>query len=856
MKRWCLSGYVFLAVVAALLLTVAVGAQNTCEVANASLDAGLYEDALKAYAELLKNDTYRNCTLAGISELRQASANKSYELGKAYEEVKQYKSARDAYTKALEIDSGCNKAQTALTNVSNPFAEVRTLLNMGLYTEAGERLKEAIKENPGDVPEGLKYHFMRNMSAWGYFRIWTEPFIRPIGEILTFVGIGLLIVWLIYLWIGYSRKPRLDIQDFDKGATDLDLGKGLAAMVEVSFKQIGELGAHGRGPRLIEGPIEKLEIPADVKSLHPYSKIVSALFEWLFRPDVYILSGCLQKPGGDLGAGLTLTLVRKKTGEIMANRTIWQKEFDLAITPPEEKDPVPYYRLAEPAAIWTLFHEVLAFNKKLTPFGTENWLSFAYFRAGVRCTLEGKEDKARQLYLVALKRDTNNRGALFNLGVLNTEDGEYERAIKRLERARKKYLFCWDTISDSKNDKERLRRFLVDDLGIRWAENAKIYKNSQDNNIYITKKNITKYIRPAKIKLNAEVGKVILTTIYRDKILDLKVEKDKDKQNIYKHFLKEPVWYKATYQLAATHHYQGRQQQAENEAENLVTTIQETIKILQKTENKKLRDFLESFRPMACIMYAAIVVGTNKNESPKLQVNITESDSTELSYEIITCEGGNSRSDPYTAKLTYRSHYDLACYYSESDNNEDAWEHLKYALERGGEIVQWAQKDPSLEKLREDKKGDFDKLIKNCSAPVTPSADLLLLAGLRLIGATYAKQLKEQGIVSHDDLILKAKNCHAREELAKKLCIDPELLQRWALLADMMRIVGIDTQYANLLDAAGVHSLDDLTKKDPQKIVDLLCKLDAQFLVKQLLSVEIVKRWKEEANIIDPKVIV
>lgn len=892
MKRWCLSGYVFLAVVAALLLSVAVGAQDTCEGANASRDVGLYEDALNAYAELLKNDTYRDCALAGIRELQDAQAKKHYELGQAYEDAKQYdlayaeykkaleinqtlacaqsginesrqkkaeesyrlgiayekakeyKSARDAYINALGIDPTFNKSYEALNQVSNRlFTEVRTLAGMGLYAEAGERLKKVVEENPGiDVPKNLTYLFGDKIFFWRL-----PWWIRPLGELV----LALLIVFLVVRRIYNLRKPRLDIEDFDKGATNLDIGKGLAAMVEVSFKQIGESGAHGSRPSLIDGPIEKFEIPADVKSVHPYIKIMTQLFEWVFRPDVYTLSGYLQKPGGDLGAGLTLLLVRKNKGEIIANETIWQKDFDPAITPQEEKDPAPYYRLAEPAAIWTIFHDELPFKKKLTLLGTRDWLSFAYFRAGVRWAREDRKDKAQKLYLEALNQDTDNRGAWFNLGALDTEAEEYERAIKRLQMAREKYLFCWSKIPRNVSmgdipgdDSRKLRRFLVDDRGILWAENAEIIRSRNDKTISIRENGYS-----AEIKLDRMEEKAVLK-IRDGRSPDLKVEMENGEPNIYAHFLKEPVWYKATYQLAVTYHYCSMQKQAEDEAENLVATIQEAIKILQKKEDKALKDFLESFKPMAAIMYAGILVGTNREGGPKLQVNIIDSDSTKLSYEIITSEGGNGdRIDPDTTKLTYRSHYNLACYYSETSNNKKALEHLEYALERGGNIVQWAKNDPSLKRLREDKKGDFDKLIKKYSAPITPSADLLPLAGLRLIGATYAKQLKEQGIVSYDDLIRKAKDCEARKALAEKLCINDKFLQRWALLADMMRIVGIDTQYANLLEAAGVRSLDDLKVSDSHELTKLLHQVNsAQSLVKQLPPEETVQQWVRDAQ--------
>jgi tetratricopeptide (TPR) repeat protein len=664
-------------------------------------------------------------------------------------------------------------------------------------------------------------------------------------------------------------------------------------MVEVSFKQIGESGAHGSRPSLIAGPIEKFEIPADVMSKHPYLKIVSAFIEWLLRTDVYTLSGYLQKPGGDLGAGLTLSLVRKKTGEIMANETIWQKDFDPAITPSKEKDPAPYYRLAEPAAIWTLFQDESvrdklswlsrikrgftfnSFNKKFALLGTSDWLSFAYFRAGVRWAREERDDKARKLYVEALNQDTNNRGARFNLGALDTEAGEYERAIDRLERARdllkrerKDYLFCWDNISEK--DKDRLRGFLVDDLDIGWAEKAEIYKSSFRQTLCICKdkdKNRCcndKLRDSAKITLNKDEKKAILKI--NDAVFHtLNVIMEEKEREIFC-VPKDHEWYLATYQLAVTCHYCSMpkkdeatklrnhvsgcvdparskaneleskanefQQQAEDEAMNLVATIQEAIKIQQKNENTSLRDFLESFEPLAVIMCAGILADNNEKEEARGIVENID-----------------------TTKLTYRGHYNMACYYSETKDDEKAWEHLEYALERGGDIVQWAKNDPSLEGLRKGKKCDFYELIAECSAPVTPSADLLPLAGLRLIGATYAKQLKELGIVSHNDLILKADTPEVRKKLAKKLGIDDMFLQRWALLADMMRIEGIDTQYANLLDAAGVRSLDDL-KHIPNidTLVDSLCKLNAQCLGKQLLSVEIVELWKKDAEHIDRKV--
>jgi hypothetical protein len=306
--------------------------------------------------------------------------------------------------------------------------------------------------------------------------------------------------------------------------------------------------------------------------------------------------------------------------------------------------------------------------------------------------------------------------------------------------ARGKYLFSWSKIPRKVSwgdipgdDSRRLRRFLVDDLDIGWAENAEIIR-SNGKTISIRENGYS-----AEIKLDEKGGKATLN-MGEDITPDLKVEKEKGELNIYAHFLKEPVWYKATYQLAATYHYQGMVKQdeaeklrkqaedeknnlsrswqktvkaywkegeaknsrklAEDEAEKLSDTISRAINTQQKSEDKALTDFLESFKPMAVIIYAAILVDNNKEEKAKKQIESVHS-----------------------SELSYRGHYNMACYYSilgkkNAENGQieaydHALRHLKYALERGGEIVQWAQKDESLKGVREDRKVDFYALIHN-----------------------------------------------------------------------------------------------------------------------------------------------
>jgi tetratricopeptide (TPR) repeat protein len=725
MKRLHLSKYVLLALVAALLLTGGAVAQTQCDAANALFKAQLYDAAQTNYTALLQQYPTLPCALNGINESQRALAINFYELGRDYENAGQVDLARSAYIEALK------KNQT--------------------FTEA----QKALEYLPGG-----------NIPYWRDVRSWIGRWGLPVGEIVIFL-LGLYILrYRIWPWLWSFCKRPLDIQEFDNKATGLEIGKVMMAMVEESLMRLGQ--EERFRVNLSAGSTEKFNIPADIKGVSPQIMIISNLIEWILPSNVITVSGYLEKPG-NRGAGLTLSMVKSQTGDILGNITIWQKDYDPKVTQSSVKDndPVPYYSLVEPAAIWALFQlnapsKIIRgifcriyygikklFRKvedpdKFTPLGTDDWQSYAYLRAGARWRLESQDDKARLMFLNVRNRYEN--AALFNLGVLYTEAGEYERALEQLER----------------------------------------------------------------------------------------VKKDTNPNTI--------LWYNAEYYLALTYRYKGDLLQAKEEAKLLVNTISKTISGLDK-KKKELRKSLEELRPMACIMYANTLVYVG---------------------EIKEAESMIKPLDP--SRLTYRARYNLACHYSiygekapvnvEKRNAayKMALQHLEYALERGGGIVEWANKDPALNGVRQDKEtqNKFAKLIQKYGDQAAQDSADMPLAGIAIIKEAYAKQLKEQGIVSHCDLILKADTHQAQEALAKKLGISTKLLHRWALLADLMRIEGITPQYVNLLEAADVGSLDALTKEsDTCELTNLLNQINnAQSLVKTPPPIETVtvQQWVQDAK--------
>ena len=320
-----------------------------------------------------------------------------------------------------------------------------------------------------------------------------------------------------------------------------------------------------------------------------------------------------------------------------------------------------------------------------------------------------------------------------------------------------------------------------------------------------------------------------------------------------------PPWYVATYQLAATHDYQDQVQPAYEQSCALVEKISKTIEILEKTGSSSLipwrrrreeskyeeiLQFLSELRPLAVIMLAAILLrqeGKGAAEEQRAVITAHELTHPRVRYNVACyfsrlgeCERGEAREEAYKSALN----------------------DLRYAFERKRELVEHARTDVSLRGVRKAKSGDFNSLIKRYARSVLPQpSDQLYLAGVEIVGETHAKQLMQHDIVSSEDLVSKAATPAARRRLSGTTGISLKLLQRWALLADMMRVIGTDIPQANLMVAADVASLRTLRKSEPEKLAIMLHQVnEARSLVKQPPELATVRKWVQEAAMTKRKV--
>ncbi len=123
------------------------------------------------------------------------------------------------------------------------------------------------------------------------------------------------------------------------------------------------------------------------------------------------------------------------------------------------------------------------------------------------------------------------------------------------------------------------------------------------------------------------------------------------------------------------------------------------------------------------------------------------------------------------------------------------------------------------------------------------------------IGEKYAKKLVKAGIKTVEGLLEKGATKKGRSELAKLTGLSEKLILTWVNHADLFRVKGIGKQYAELLEAAGVDTVVELSKRNPVNLLNAMIKTnEKKHLVRALPYLKQVKKWVEQAKKLPRKV--
>ena len=123
------------------------------------------------------------------------------------------------------------------------------------------------------------------------------------------------------------------------------------------------------------------------------------------------------------------------------------------------------------------------------------------------------------------------------------------------------------------------------------------------------------------------------------------------------------------------------------------------------------------------------------------------------------------------------------------------------------------------------------------------------IADVEGIGEAYAQKLAEAGIATTQALLEKAATPKGRKEVAAKTAIGDALILKWVNHVDLSRIKGIGSEYADLLEAAGVDTVVELGKRVPANLSKKMAEINLEKkLVRKLPAESRVTDWVAQAK--------
>ena len=123
------------------------------------------------------------------------------------------------------------------------------------------------------------------------------------------------------------------------------------------------------------------------------------------------------------------------------------------------------------------------------------------------------------------------------------------------------------------------------------------------------------------------------------------------------------------------------------------------------------------------------------------------------------------------------------------------------------------------------------------------------------IGPKYAEALRSAGVRTVDDLLDAGASKQARSALASKTGISETRILKCVNMADLFRINGVASQYAELLESAGVDTVKELQHRNAENLAAKMSEVnDAKNLVRRPPSATVVNDWITQAKKLPPKV--
>jgi predicted flap endonuclease-1-like 5' DNA nuclease len=117
------------------------------------------------------------------------------------------------------------------------------------------------------------------------------------------------------------------------------------------------------------------------------------------------------------------------------------------------------------------------------------------------------------------------------------------------------------------------------------------------------------------------------------------------------------------------------------------------------------------------------------------------------------------------------------------------------------------------------------------------------------VGEVNAQKLKNAGISTVEKLLKMGAEPSGRKEVASKTGFDEKLILKWVNFADLFRIKGVASEYSELLEAAGVDTVVELSNRNPENLQKKMEEVNEEKkLVRRVPTLKEVGKWTEQAK--------
>jgi len=123
------------------------------------------------------------------------------------------------------------------------------------------------------------------------------------------------------------------------------------------------------------------------------------------------------------------------------------------------------------------------------------------------------------------------------------------------------------------------------------------------------------------------------------------------------------------------------------------------------------------------------------------------------------------------------------------------------------------------------------------------------LTDIESIGNIYAEKLHSANIKNIDDLLTKGGDKTGRKRISDASGISEKMILNWVNRADLSRIKGVGTQYADLLEHSGVDTVPELAQRNAESLQNKMLEVNtAKNLVRAVPSTASVESWISQAK--------